>query len=216
MADEVDLLSTGCLEHSVNEVGHESCRGVDVATGLSGFHKRMCFRVVVERVGAESCCLEAGTVVRPRDEGVLGCARDEHDGMGAFPRFAGEVVGARDFRAGVLHCEPDCRGPAGHTWPLNIRGDSVGAVRRVTPPGCSGVMSVGGLAKAVVVVPMAIIIVARRVVSNQFFFMDLLRCICGCWLSCRQGARCWPHDDVWGPRYEGPTVGMGRYQVISR
>ncbi|GAE77454.1 hypothetical protein JCM18918_3333 [Cutibacterium acnes JCM 18918] len=30
-------------------------------------------------------------------------------------------------------------------------------------------MSVGGLAKAVVVVPMAIIIVARRVVSNQFF-----------------------------------------------
>ena len=100
--------------------------------------------------------------------------------------------------------------------PLNIRGDSVGAVRRVTPPGCSGVMSVGGLAKAVVVVPMAIIIVARRVVSNQFFFMDLLRCICGCWLSCRQGARCWPHDDVWGPRYEGPTVGMGRYQVISR
>lgn len=117
MADEVDLLSTGCLEHSVNEVGHESCRGVDVAAGLSGFHKRMCFRVVVERVGAESCCLEAGTVVRPRDEGVLGCARDEHDGMGAFPRFAGEVVGARDLRAGILHCEPDCRGPAGHTWP---------------------------------------------------------------------------------------------------
>ncbi len=30
MADEVDLLSTGCLEHSVNEVGHESCRYDDV------------------------------------------------------------------------------------------------------------------------------------------------------------------------------------------
>lgn len=79
-------------------------------------------------------------------------------------------------------------------------------------------MSVGGLAKAVVVVPMAIVTVARRVVSNQFFFMDLLRCICiyGCWLSCRQGVRRWPHDKVWGLRYEGPTVGLRRYQVISR
>ena len=53
--------------------------------------------------------------------------------MGAFPRFAGEVVGARDLRAGILHCEPDCRGPAGRTWSLNIRGDSVGAVRRGNP-----------------------------------------------------------------------------------
>ena len=133
MADEIDLLSTGCLEHPVNEVGHEGCRGVDVAAGLSSFHKRMCFRVVVERVGAESCCLEVGAVVRPRDEGVLGCARDEHDGMGAFPRLAGEVVGARDLCAGVFLGEPDCRGSAGHAWPLIIRGDSLRAVRRGNP-----------------------------------------------------------------------------------
>ena len=65
-------------------------------------------------------------------------------------------------------------------------------------------MSVGGLATAVVVVPMAIITVVRRVVSNQFFFMDFLRCICGVIASAggvmlasrrRVGPSiCWPHN----------------------
>ncbi|EFS73804.1 hypothetical protein HMPREF9621_01898 [Cutibacterium modestum HL037PA2] len=29
-------------------------------------------------------------------------------------------------------------------------------------------------------------------------------------------ARSWPHDEMWGLHYEGPTVGMGWYQVTSR
>ena len=133
MADEVDLLSAGRLEYLIDEVGHEGCGRVDVAAGLCSFHQRMCFWVVVERVGAESGCFEAGSVVRPRDEGVFGRARDEHDRVGALPWLAGEVVGARNLGTGVLFRKPDCRGPTGHAWPLDTGGDSVGAVRCANP-----------------------------------------------------------------------------------
>lgn len=63
MVDEVDFLSIGCFEYFVNEVGYESCCGVDVVVGFSGFYKWMCFWVVVECVGVEFCCFEVGIVV---------------------------------------------------------------------------------------------------------------------------------------------------------
>ena len=50
--------------------------------------------------------------------------------MGAFPWSASEVVGAGNFCAGMLFCEPDCGGPTGHARILDVRGDAVGAVRR--------------------------------------------------------------------------------------
>ena len=48
MADEVDFLGPGCLEHLVDEVGHKRCGGVDVAAGLSSFHERMRLGIVIE------------------------------------------------------------------------------------------------------------------------------------------------------------------------